>query len=126
MTTPPSLHLTHAPPWVQRLQPASPQGPELIATERSKSNLSIESLSNFLFTSAELTKRRDILKILQREPVFDKSSNYFDGRVEKFTVALARAKRMRQLQLEHGWDHETYEVASTYLGEASPYGLHNR
>ncbi len=126
MSTPPSLQLTSAPSWVQRLQPASPQGPELLATERSQSNVSVESLSTFLFTSAVLSKRRDLIKILKREPVFDKTKNYYEGRVEKFKMALARAKRLRQLQVEHHWDQETNQVAANYLGEPNPYGLHNR
>jgi acyl-CoA oxidase len=121
-----SLELTNAPRWVQALSPASPQGPELISLERSKSNVSVSALSELLFTAPELEMRRRVVEILSREPVFDKSRNYFEGREEKFKMALERGKRLRQLQVEHGWDHMTYQVASAYLGEPNPYGLHNR
>ncbi len=121
-----SLHLANAPAWVQALSPASPQGTEIIKAERARSDVSVDALSHFLFSEDDLARRRDILAILQREPVFDKTRNYFEGRVERFKMALARAKRLRQLQVEHGWDHMTYNLASTYLGEPGPYGLHNR
>lgn len=112
------------PQWVKDLKPSSPQGSELIKAEREKSNISVEKLSNFLFTKEVLERQSRILGILQAEPVFDKSQNYFDGRVDKFKTALARAKKMRQLQVKHNWNRDEYMMASDLISEPGPYGLH--
>ncbi|PQE17670.1 acyl- oxidase protein [Rutstroemia sp. NJR-2017a BVV2] len=101
-----------------------PQGSELIAAEREKSNISVDRLSNFLFTKEVLDRQQRILDILKAEKVFDKSNNYFDGRVDKFKTALARAKRLRQLQVKHNWTRDEYHVANELISEPGPYGLH--
>jgi acyl-CoA oxidase len=84
----------------------------------------VEKLSDFLFSKEVLERQERILKILQAEKVFDKSQNYFDGRVERFKTSLARAKRLRQLQVKHKWDREDYMVANELISEPTPYGLH--
>lgn len=112
------------PEWVTALKPSGPQGSELLAAERAKSNISVERLSNFLFTKEVLERQSRVLSILEAEKVFDKSANYFDGRVDKFQTALARAKRMRQLQVKHNWSRDEYMVANELVSEPGPYGLH--
>jgi len=112
------------PQWVKDLKPSSPQGSELIAAERDKSKISVEQLSNFLFTKEVLERQDRILKILQADKVFDKSQNYFDGRVDRFKTALARAKRLRQLQVKHNWNRDEYMTANELISEPGPYGLH--
>lgn len=112
------------PDWVAKLTPSGPQGSELLATERAKSNVNIDRLSNFMFGKEALERQARLLAILQKEKVFDKSNNYFLGRVEKFPVALARAKRMRQLQVKHNWDSEELKVVDGLISEPGPYGLH--
>jgi acyl-CoA oxidase len=113
-----------APSWVKALTPAGPQGSELLAQERAKSSLNVDALANFLFGKAVLEKRDQILKVLEAEDVFNKSQNYFKGREDRFVVALARAKRMRQLSVKHNWSRDDYEVASNLISEPGPYGLH--
>jgi acyl-CoA oxidase len=114
-----------APPqWVKDLKPSPPQGVDIIQAEREKSKLSVDKLSNFLFTKAVIERQERILKILQAEKVFDKSQNYFDGRIDKFKTALARAKRLRQLQVKHNWDRDEYMCANELVSEPGPYGLH--
>merc|ERR1711977_629996 len=76
--------MSPTPQWVKDLKPSAPQGAELIKVEREKSKISVEKLSNFLFTKDVLERQAKILKILEAEKVFDKSQNYFDGRVDKF------------------------------------------
>lgn len=112
------------PDWVKALTPSGPQGSELLAAERAKSNISVDKLSNFLFTKEVLDRQERILKILQSEEVFDKSQNYFAGRVDKFQTALARAKRLRQLQVKHNWSRDEYHHANELVSEPGPYGLH--
>ncbi len=116
--------MSPTPQWVKNLKPSAPQGTDLIKAEREKSNISVDKLSTFLFTKDVLDRQERILNILQAEKVFDKSQNYFDGRVDKFKTALARAKRLRQLQVKHNWDRDEYMVANDLISEPGPYGLH--
>lgn len=116
--------MSPTPQWVKDLKPSAPQGTDLVQAERQKSKISVEKLSNFLFTKDVLDRQDKILKILEAEKVFDKSQNYFDGRVDKFKTALARAKRMRQLQVKHNWDRDDYMTANDLISEPGPYGLH--
>jgi hypothetical protein len=116
--------MSPTPQWVKDLKPAPPQGTDLIKVEREKSKISVERLSNFLFTKEVLERQQRILDILQADKVFDKSHNYFDGRVDRFKTALARAKRLRQLQVKHNWDRDEYMTANELISEPGPYGLH--
>lgn len=113
-----------APQWVSKLQPSGPQGTELLDQERAQSNVPVEKLSEFLFTREVLDRQDKILKILASEKVFDKSQNYFDGRVERFQTALARQKRLQQLSMKHNWTRDEYMMSSELISEPGPYGLH--
>ena len=113
-----------APQWVSELQPSGPQGSELLEQERAQSNVPVEKLADFLFTREVLDRQERILKTLISEKVFDKSQNYFDGRIERFQTALARQKRLQQLALKHNWTRDEYMVASELISEPGPYGLH--
>lgn len=113
-----------APSWVKNLTPSGPQGSELLSYERAQSEIPVEKLSNFLFTEAVLRRQDSVLSLLKADKVFDKSQNYFDGREERFKTALARAKRLRQLSVQHQWSKEDYQMASELISEPGPYGLH--
>lgn len=112
------------PDWVAKLTPAGPQGTELLAMERAKSNIDVDKLTDYMFGREAVERQARVLALMENDKVFDKSNNYFMGRVEKFPVALARGKRMRQLQVEHNWDVEDYRVADALESEPNPYGLH--
>ncbi|KAI5197545.1 acyl-CoA oxidase [Aureobasidium subglaciale] len=112
------------PQWVKDLKPAGPQGTELLSQERAKSNVNVKALSTFLFTQEGLDQKHRILKILQQEKVFDKSQNYFAGRIDRFETALARAKKLRQLQVKHNWTDQDKSIANELISEPGPYGLH--
>lgn len=116
--------MTLAPPWVENLKPPAPTGRELLEKERAKSNVAVQKLTNFLHGEEFLDKRREILEILKAEKVFDKSNNYFAGRTKRFGVALARAKRLRQLAVEHDWSLEDHNIAVDLISEPTPYHLH--
>lgn len=113
-----------APSWVKKLTPSGPQGHELLDQERAKSDLPVSTLSDFLFTPEARERKRQVLKVLQSEKVFDKSQNYFAGRIDRFQTALARAKRLRQLSAQHGWGQEEKQAANDLISEPGPYGLH--
>ncbi|RVX73199.1 hypothetical protein B0A52_02326 [Exophiala mesophila] len=112
------------PEWVKALKPSGPQGSELLSQERAKSNLNVDQLAEFLFTKDVLDRNERILNILTADPVFDKSQNYFRGRNTRIEAALARGKRLQQLQVKHNWSKDEYQVANDLISEPTPYGLH--
>lgn len=116
--------MSPTPDWVKALKPSTPAGTDLLKAERDKSQISVDKLSNFLFTREVLERQQRILEILQSEKIFDKSQNYFDGRVDKFKTALARAKKLRQLQVKHNWNNDEYMTAYDLVSETGPYVLH--
>ena len=113
-----------APPWVKKLKPSGPQGSELLEQERAQSNVPVKKLSEFLFTKEVIARQERVLDILKSEKVFNKSQNYFDGREARFQTALARAKKLRQLAVQHRWSQDEYMMASELISEPGPYGLH--
>lgn len=112
------------PAWVDKLIPTKPSGGPLLEKERAGSNINNAQLTKFIHGEEFLETRASILKILESEKVFDKSQNYFLGRTERFKYALARAKRLRQLAVEHEWSLEDHNIAVDLISEPMPYGLH--
>lgn len=116
--------MAEVPQWVRDLKPSNPQGSDILNQERAASKVNVDQLSTFLFGKEELQRKREILRILQSEPVFEKSQDYFSGRVDKFERALGRAKKLRQLTVKHKWGFDEYKVANELISEPLPYGLH--
>ncbi|KAH8177298.1 acyl-CoA oxidase domain-containing protein [Sarocladium implicatum] len=116
--------MTPNPDWVKKLAVAAPQGNKLLTEERAKSNINVDQLAEYLHGREELETRDAILKILTKDPVFDKSQNYFQGREDRIEASLAKAKRLRQLQVQHKWTENQYMIANDLLSEPTPYGLH--
>lgn len=112
------------PDWVKKLKPASPQGTDLLAEERAKSNANVDQLAEFLFTKKTLQQRDNLTKILSSEQVFDKSQNYYQGREDRILTSLARGKRLQQLTEKHRWTTQEFEHAIQLMGEASPLSMH--
>jgi acyl-CoA oxidase len=112
------------PGWVKSLRPSGPQGSTLLAAERASSAIDVDKLASLMFTEENLQRDDRILNILKAEPVFDKSANYYHGRIERIRAALARGKRLQQLSVEHSWSEDEYQVAYDLIGEPTPYGLH--
>lgn len=112
------------PDWVKALKPSGPQGSELLAQERAKSDLNVDQLANFMFTRQVLDRNAEILKIMSSNPVFDKTQNYFRGRQDRLEAALARAKALRQLSVKHQWTRDDDDVAHDLISEPTPYDLH--
>ncbi|KAI1084091.1 fatty-acyl coenzyme A oxidase [Whalleya microplaca] len=116
--------MASSPEWVKKLVPAEPQGADLLAKERSASNINVDQLAEFMFTKEALELRERILKILVADPVFDKSQNYFQGRDARIEASLAKAKRLQQLSVKHNWTQDENFCANELLSEPTPYGLH--
>lgn len=113
------------PAWVKALKPSGPQGSELLEQERARSTLNIDELADFMFTREHLNRRDAILEILQKEPVFDKSQNYFQGRNTRLETSLARAKKLRQLTVQHNWTDVERHIAAELISEPTVYALHD-
>ncbi|KAK8180574.1 acyl-CoA oxidase [Phyllosticta capitalensis] len=112
------------PDWVKALKPSGPQGHELLAQERAQSNIPVEKLTEYLFGKDLIERKKRVLKILEQEKVFDKTPNYYHGRVDRFEIALARAKRLRQLAVKHGFTDDDSRLANDLISEPTPYALH--
>ncbi|KAF2759484.1 acyl-CoA oxidase [Pseudovirgaria hyperparasitica] len=113
------------PEWVKKLTPSGPQGSELLKQERGRSNLPVEELSTFLFGNEARERKQRILKVLESDEAFDKSQNYFAGRVDRFETALARAKRLAQISAKNNWSYDEHYTAVDLISEPGPYGLHD-
>lgn len=112
--------MSQVPHWVRALTPSGPQGSELLAAERNSSNVDVAKLSKVLFTKEVLERKRKILAILQSEKVFDRSQDCFNGRIDKFEVALARGKRLAQIFTEQKWDDTDRRFANEREFPPSP------
>lgn len=55
-----------------------------------------------------LKRQADILKLLEAEPIFNKSVNYYQGREDRLKRALERGKRSTQLAKQYKWGMEEY------------------
>ena len=111
--------------WVDNLKPASPDGATSLAAERAGSNVDVDALAEHLLGSQYLEQQERIVSILQSEKLFSKAQIQNLSRPERYAVGLARGKRMRQLQIQHGWSDEEHEMAKMLTDEVSPYQLHN-
>ncbi|RSL79139.1 hypothetical protein BHE90_006598 [Fusarium euwallaceae] len=112
------------PDWVKALKPSGPQGSELLEQERAKSAVNVDQLADFLFTKEVLERNAKILGILESDPIFDKSQNYFRGRKDRIEAALARGKALQRLSVKHNWSQDEYQAANDLISEPTPYGLH--
>jgi len=112
------------PDWVKALKPSGRQGSQCLETERGKSNVDVDKLASYMLTDEVLERQSRILNILTADPVFDKSQNYFRGRNERMEAALARGKRLKQLQEKYNWSREEFQCANDLITEPTPYGLH--
>lgn len=112
------------PAWVKALKESGRPGKTCLELERNKSSVDVDKLASFLFTNEVLERNARLLEILQADPVFDKTQNYFRGRNSRIEASLARAKRLRQLSVKHKWTKEEYTAANELIAEPTPYGLH--
>ena len=112
------------PAWVKALSESGRPGKKCLELEREKSNVDVDKLATHLFTNEVLERNARLLEILQADPVFDKTQNYFRGRSSRIEASLARGKRLRQLSVKHKWTKEEYNAANELIAEPTPYGLH--
>ncbi|KIW26553.1 uncharacterized protein PV07_09639 [Cladophialophora immunda] len=110
--------------WTDGLKPAAPGGATVIASERKRSDINLQQLSEHLMGSEYLERQRRVLAILGKEKIFSKSTQANLSRPDRYKLGLARGKRMRQLQDTHGWDDDDFLMAEYLVDDIQPYHLH--
>ena len=110
--------------FTDRLRPADPQGPSILAQERSSSKVDTEQLANHLLSRNDfLNRQQKILSVLEPIPIFCKKNQLNMARPDRYHLSLARSKMLRRLSLKHGWDRDDYLMADYLMDEMSPYAL---
>ncbi|KAK5676626.1 hypothetical protein LTS10_010927 [Elasticomyces elasticus] len=107
------------------LKPATPTGPDILAKERSQSDVPVEELSKHLLSRNDFLTRQDrVLRVLINEPLFNKEKQQNLSRPERYHLGLARAKKLRRLSDQHGWDDEDHAMGQYLCDDVSPYMVH--
>ncbi|RIA90727.1 acyl-CoA dehydrogenase/oxidase [Glomus cerebriforme] len=106
------------------LKPSDPQGPDLLTQERNLASFDVKELTLVLYGIKDLERYHTILKIIENDPVFDKSNIYFMGRNELFEHAIKKEKRLVQLIRENKWKVEELQFAEWFLDMPGPFGAH--
>ncbi|EXJ63846.1 hypothetical protein A1O7_00181 [Cladophialophora yegresii CBS 114405] len=110
--------------FTDKLRPAEPQGPSILAQERAGSNVNVDALSQHLLSRNDfLNRQKRILSILEPLPIFCKRNQLNMARPDRYHLGLARAKALRRLSLKHGWDRDDYVMADYLMDEMGPYAL---
>jgi acyl-CoA oxidase len=112
------------PDFTRKLEPAGPQGPDILAAERAQSDVNIPQLAHHLLHRDDFLARQErVLAIVEKNPLFSKTTNLNLSRPERYHVGLARAKEVRRLARRERWSTEDYRMADYLLDEVSPYAL---
>lgn len=107
------------------LKPADPQGPDILRQERASSNIDTQQLArHLLHRDGWLERQARVLSIIEKRPLFNKKNLLNLARPHRYHIALARAKELRRLSLQHGWTLQDYKMAEFLVGEVNPYSLH--
>ncbi|RVX73550.1 hypothetical protein B0A52_02438 [Exophiala mesophila] len=110
--------------FTDKLRPAEPQGPSILAQERAGSRVNKDALAKHLLSRNDFYNRQKrILAILEPIPIFCKKNQLNMARPDRYHLGLARAKMLRRLSLKHGWDRDDYIMADYLMDEMGPYAL---
>ncbi|KAK5110250.1 hypothetical protein LTR62_006103 [Meristemomyces frigidus] len=111
------------PDFTDTLQPSAiPTGPDILSKERANSNVPIDELATHLLSRNDFLNRQErVLRILEKEPLFNKSKQLNLSRPDRYRLGLARAKKLRRLADEYGWDAEDMGMSQYLCDDVSPY-----
>lgn len=110
--------------FTDKLRPASPDGPRILQSERANSNIDVDELSRHLLSRNDfLNRQKRIVSIIKDLPVFCKRNQLNLSRPDRYHLGLARAKTLRRLSLQHGWNRDDYIMADYLMDEMGPYAL---
>ncbi|ODH48455.1 hypothetical protein GX48_05432 [Paracoccidioides brasiliensis] len=106
------------------LKPAAPDGATILANERARSSIPVHELSQHLLTSEYLEQQNRVLNVLESDPLFKKTNQANLSRPDRYLLALARSKRIRQFQDKFRWNNDGYSMAASLCDDVLPYHLH--
>jgi acyl-CoA oxidase len=113
------------PDFTEKLQPASPTGPDTLSFERNRSDVPIDELSQHLLSRNDFLQRQArILPILQEDPLFNKLKQANLSRPDRYKLGLARAKKLRRYADQYKWDRLDQEMSTYLCDDVSPYMVH--
>ncbi|KAF7307878.1 Acyl-coenzyme A oxidase [Mycena kentingensis (nom. inval.)] len=97
-----------------------------MAAARAATSIDVGAVRGFLHNGAgQWSKREKIVRILENDPVFDKSKRLFMTRKELYIRGQAMTKRLLELQDAHGWSKEELNSTLGILDDGLSIGLHN-
>jgi acyl-CoA oxidase len=112
------------PDFTDNLKPAS-DGTTILAKERSQSDVPEQELSRHLLSRDDVMGRQQrILKILEKDPLFNKTKQFNLSRPERYQLGLARAKKLRRYEDQYGWNREDVSMAQYLCDDVSPFMVH--
>lgn len=113
------------PDFTDKLKPASPDGSSILVKERQQSDVPEQELSQHLFSTNGFLERQDrIVRILEKDPLFNKSKQMNLSRPERYQLGLARAKKLRRYQDQFSWDSRDVSMSMYLCDDVSPYMVH--
>ena len=112
--------------FTHNLKPAGPQGSDILAAERARSDVNVPQLAHHLLHRDDfLARQKRVLAVLEKNPLFSKANNLNLSRPERYHVGLARAKEIRRFTRRNGWSPEDSRMAEYLVDEMAPYSLNN-
>ena len=112
------------PDFTDSLKPAS-DGTAILTSERKQSDVPEEELSKHLLSRNDFLGRQErILRILEKDPLFNKSKQFNLSRPERYLLGLARAKKLRRYEDQYGWDNEDRSMAQYLCDDVLPVMVH--
>jgi acyl-CoA oxidase len=113
------------PDFTDNLKPASPDGPTILAQERSQSDVPVEHLAKHLLSRNDFLGRQErVLRILEKDPLFNKAKQFNLSRPERYQLGLARAKKLRRYEDQYHWDQEDVSMSQYLCDDVSPFMVH--
>lgn len=113
------------PDFTDSLKPAQPDGPSTLEKERSQSSVSVEELAKHLLSrDGFLERQQRILRLVEKEPLFQKAQQMNVSRPERYHLGLARGKLLRRMWDKHNWTLDDYNMAEYLVDDVSPFTLH--
>lgn len=113
------------PDFTVNLKPAEPSGPSILAKERGQSDVPVAELAQHLLSrNGFLERQARILPILEKDPLFRKTKQLNLSRPERYQLGLARAKKLRRLADQHGWNQDDQDMSAYLCDDVSPYMVH--
>ena len=110
--------------FILKLKPADPQGSDVLAAERARSQVNVSQLAHHLLhRNGFLDRQKKVLAVLKKNALFSKNANLNLSRPDRYHVGLARAKEIRRIVRRERWNHDDYMMAHYLLDEVSPYLL---